>query len=247
MKILVNGATGNTGRKLVAELINRGHHVTAIVRSPHKLPLEIRDSDQLSVIHESVLDLSNKEIAHCVKGCGAVASCLGHSMSAKGIWGAPRRLVAEATRRFCRAIKKNNSNTPTKFVLMNTAGFHNPDQDQQISFAQKFVLALLRLTLPPHADNEEAANYLRREIGQNDQSIEWAVVRPDNLTDDNRISEYEVYDSPNRSALFDAGETSRINVAHFMADLIADDTIWDKWRGQMPVIYNKTSNPISGA
>jgi hypothetical protein len=30
-------------------------------------------------------------------------------------------------------------------------------------------------------------------------------------------------------------------VGHFMADLITEDEIWQKWIGQMPVIYNKVS------
>ena len=42
-----------------------------------------------------------------------------------------------------------------------------------------------------------------------------------------------------RSAIFDAGKTSRINVANLMSDLITDDRIWHKWKGKMPVIYDK--------
>lgn len=45
--------------------------------------------------------------------------------------------------------------------------------------------------------------------------------------------------SPTRSAVFNSGKTSRIHVAHFMADLITGDETWRRWRGQMPVIYNK--------
>jgi hypothetical protein len=50
---------------------------------------------------------------------------------------------------------------------------------------------------------------------------------------------YERHPSPTRSAIFDAGKTSRINVAHFMSTLITDEAVWEKWKGQMPVIYNK--------
>jgi hypothetical protein len=32
---------------------------------------------------------------------------------------------------------------------------------------------------------------------------------------------------------------SRINVAHFMARLAVEDELWQEWKGQMPVIYNK--------
>ena len=92
--------------------------------------------------------------------------------------------------------------------------------------------------LPPHADNEQAADYLRTRIGQDDKAVEWAVVRPDNLTDESGVSDYNVHASPIRSAIFDSGLTSRINVGHFMADLITDDGTWSQWKGQMPVIYN---------
>ena len=30
-----------------------------------------------------------------------------------------------------------------------------------------------------------------------------------------------------------------LNVAAFMNKLITDQNIWEKWKGQMPVIYNK--------
>jgi hypothetical protein len=39
-------------------------------------------------------------------------------------------------------------------------------------------------------------------------------------------------------ALFDSGATSRINVGHFMAELILNKHTWQKWKGQMPIIYN---------
>jgi nucleoside-diphosphate-sugar epimerase len=239
MTTLVVGASGATGRLLVEQLLNRGLIVKAIVRSPDKLPEALKNHDRLSVIQASVLDLSDAEMAQHVDGCVAVASCLGHNISLKGIYGHPRRLVIDATRRLCNAIKANKSEVPTKFVLMNTAGNSNRDLHEPISFGQRCVIGLLRLLLPPHVDNENAADYLRTKIGQNDGATEWAAVRPDNLTDEERVTAYEVHSSPIRSAIFDAGLTSRINVGHFMADLITDDDTWNKWKGQMPVIYNK--------
>ena len=122
----------------------------------------------------------------------------------------------------------------------NTTGNRNRDLDEQISYTQKCVIGLLRLLLPPHVDNEKAADYLRTEVGQHDRVIEWVAVRPDNLIDESEVTEYEMHVSPTRSAIFDAGTTSRINVAHFMAELMTDDNLWSSWKGQMPVIYNKS-------
>jgi hypothetical protein len=211
------------------------------VRSLEKLPAAIRNHANLTVIQTSILDLSDAELAQHVKGCDAVASCLGHNLTFKGIFGHPRRLVTEATRRLCEAVQANGPEKPVKFVLMNTTGNRNRDLDEPVPFAQKFIFGLLRLLLPPQMDNEQAADYLRSRIGQNDQIIEWAAVRPDNLIDEDAVTAYDVYPSPIRSAIFDPGQTSRINVGHFMADLIMEDAVWQQWQGQMPVIYNQVS------
>jgi len=242
MTTLVVGANGATGRLLVKQLLDRGLNVRVIVRLPDKLSEDIRKHDNLSVIQASVPDLSEAELARHVNGCDSVASCLGHNINLKGIYGQPRMLVSEATRRLCNAIKANKPEAPVRFVLMNTTGNSNRDIPERITFGQKCVVGLLRLLLPPHLDNERAADYLRVQIGQNDEEIQWAVVRPDNLIDESAVTEYDVYPSPIRSAIFDAGSTSRINVGHFMADLIADDDIWHKWQGQMPAIYNRASS-----
>jgi len=241
MNNLIVGASGATGRLLTEELLNRGQFVKVIVRSPDRLPTAIKNHDNLSVIQASVLNLSDAELAQHVKGCDAVASCLGHNMTFKGIYGQPRKLVTEATRRLCEAVRANAPEKPVKFVLMNTVGNRNRDLDEPIAFAQKLVVGLLRLLLPPQADNEQAAEYLRSTVGQNDKQIEWAVVRPDSLLDEAKVTPYDIYPSPIRSAIFDPGQTSRVNVGHFMADLMTEDDIWRQWQGQMPVIYNKVS------
>jgi hypothetical protein len=241
MTTLIVGASGATGQLLVAQLLDRGHQVKVIVRTPVTLPAGVKNHENLSVIHASVLDLSDADMVRHVSGCDAVASCLGHNMSFKGLFGHPRRLVTDATRRLCSAIKANKAQTPVKFVLMNTTGNSNRDLHERISFGQTCVIGLLRLLLPPHVDNEEAADYLRSQIGPDDGMIEWAAVRPDGLINESEVTEYEVHASPIRSAIFDPGKTSRINVGHFMADLMTDNDTWNRWKGQMPVIYNKAS------
>ncbi|MGD8396291.1 MAG: SDR family oxidoreductase [Candidatus Eiseniibacteriota bacterium] len=242
MTTLVLGATGATGRLLVRQLLDRQHEVRAIVRSPDRLPATLRDHERLSLTRASLLELGDSEIARHVEGCSAVASCLGHTVSWRGIYGHPRRLVTEATRRVCAAIRAQAPTRPTRFVLMNTTANRNRDLPEPVSIAQRCVLALLRILVPPHADNEAAADFLRTEVGPRDPAIEWVAVRPDGLIDEDVVTEYDVHPSPIRSAIFNAGQTSRIHVAHFMAELITDGTTWDRWKGQMPVIYNATGH-----
>ena len=240
MTILVVGASGATGRLLVEELLSRGVKVRIIVRSTEQLPEALLQNDNLSVIEAGVLDLDDAELSKHVNNCDAVASCLGHNLTFKGMFGQPRLLVTGAVRRLCEAIVENNPARPVKFILMNTTGNRNRDLNEPISLAQKVVMALIRIFIPPHVDNEKAADYLRKEIGRDNPLVEWAAVRPDSLIDEDEVTGYDIHPSPVRSAIFDSGKTSRVNVGHFMAQLMTDDAIWKKWKGQMPVIYNQS-------
>jgi Trk K+ transport system NAD-binding subunit len=239
MTTLVVGASGATGRQLVNQLLEKNQKVKVIVRSPEKLPEKWKNNENLSIIQASVLDIGEIEMAKHLADCDAVASCLGHNITWKGIYGEPRKLVTDAVINLCAAIKKNDKSKVLKFVLMNTTANRNRDLNEAISIGQKLVFGLLRLILPPHVDNEKAADYFRTQIGQKDKFIEWIAVRPDGLINEDEVSEYEVFPSPIRSPIFNPGTTSRINVGHFMAALISNEELWNKWKGQMPVIYNK--------
>jgi nucleoside-diphosphate-sugar epimerase len=239
--ILVTGATGATGRLLVQQLLDRGLAVKAIVRSPDALPDSVRRHECLSLITAGILDIDAAELARHAEGCSAVVSCLGHTLNLRGIFGRPRRLVTDAVQRLCTAVRANAPSTPVRFVLMNTTGNGNRDLNEPRSFAERCIFGVLRRVLPPQADNEEAANYLRAEVGRSDKVIEWVVVRPDSLTDEAAVTEYTLHVSPTRSPVFNPGKTSRVNVGHFMTELICADETWSTWKGRMPVIYNSTS------
>lgn len=238
MKILVVGATGATGSLLVKQLLDADHAVKAVVRSKDKLSDLAQEYPKLILTPGNVLDMSTIELADILEDCEAVCSCLGHNLTWKGIFGKPRRLVTDSVKNLCTAIQHNKPSVPVKMVLMNTNGNTNRDLNENYSFKDRFVITLLRYLLPPHVDNENAADFLRIEIGQDHEYIEWAAVRPDNLIEEQEVSEYMVNPSPVRGVIFDSGKTSRINVAHFMRRLATESDIWNTWKGQMPVINN---------
>lgn len=122
---------------------------------------------------------------------------------------------------------------------MNTTGNRNKDLKESFSFGEKLVIGLIRILVPPQLDNEEAAAFFSVNIGQKSKYVDWVVVRPDALINEDDVTDYEVYPSPIRSVIFNSGKTSRINVGHFMARLLVENDLWNKWKGQMPVIYNK--------
>lgn len=238
MATLVVGASGATGKQMVQQLLNMGETVKVIVRSSANIPESWLNNTRVIIVRDTISEMEVQTMMNHVKDCRAVASCLGHNLTFKGIYGKPRKLVTKAVRLICNAIKQNAPDKPIKFVLMNTTGNRNKDINEPVSFGQKVVVGLVRLLLPPQSDNEKAADYLRTKIGQHNPSIEWVVVRPDTLIDEDEVTGYAVYESPARSAIFDPGKSSRINVGHFMARLVADSGLWNNWKGKMPVLYN---------
>lgn len=239
LTVLLLGATGATGRLLLAQLLARGHSVRAIVRGTDSLPEQIREHPGLALTRAPVLELDGDALQQLVLGCDAVASCLGHTLGFKGIFGPPRKLVTRALRRVCVAVADNRPAKPARLVVMGSSGVRNADADERISLAQAGVSGLLRWTMPPHRDNELAAEFLRTGIGQDDAFVEWAVVRPDSLENREHVSRYVIHPSPIRSAIFDPGTVSRVNVAQLMRRLIEGGELWEEWKGRMPVIYGR--------
>jgi putative NADH-flavin reductase len=66
MNVVLYGATGNSGQRILKELINRGHHVTAVARDTSKIPSTVKAVKD---------DLSSVEaIASIIAGADVVAS-----------------------------------------------------------------------------------------------------------------------------------------------------------------------------
>ena len=91
--VLLLGGTGRTGLCALEQLTQRGVRVRAIVRDGQKIPPHLREHASVQLIEASLLSLSAEELESHVRGADAVASCLGHVLSVRGIFGAPRDLV----------------------------------------------------------------------------------------------------------------------------------------------------------
>lgn len=242
---LVLGGTGATGKHLITQLLEKGHKVRAIVRSKERLleaisstTTNLENNDDLSITEASILEMKDEEIERCVNGCDVIVSCLGHNMSLKGIFWKPYRLVEDALKRVCEVAKKVNPAKTTKVILMGSNGVANPDKSEDLRPKnERIILGIIRALVPPHSDNEAAADYLSITIGKDDANIKWVVVRPDDLID-GEVSEYVLIEKYDGLSLFGGGQTTRSNVAAFMSELIMNDQVWNKWLFQMPIIRN---------
>jgi putative NADH-flavin reductase len=237
-KVLVLGATGATGSLVVQQLLGFGIVVSAIIRDASAMgDLKLHLNLELTI--GDISDMTPEKLLVHIDGCDAVFSCLGHRLTLGGVFGEPRQLVTQTMRNISESVLKMNSKKTVRLILMNTTGNANRDIDEGTPLSQRLVVGILRVILPPHKDNEMASDVLRLDVGQGNPKLEWVVVRPDQLVDEKEVSNYDIFDSPQRNAIFDSGKTSRINVANFMAKLFIDDETWVKWKGKMPVIYNR--------
>ena len=75
MHVLILGATGPSGLLLVQESLAAGHTVVLYVRSPQKLPEDIRANPSVTII-EGQLD-DKEALSRALEGVDAVLSALG--------------------------------------------------------------------------------------------------------------------------------------------------------------------------
>lgn len=240
MKVLVLGASGATGRLVVTELIRRHIETRIVARAGAILPAEFADNPSIEIERGNITEYDNQRLTVLIQGCDAVVSCLGHNISFKGMFGAPRNLVSDTIKRIC-VITKDKTGGKLKLILMSTTAYTNSVAGERNVLGEKVILSILKIFLPPHRDNMEAADHLLRKMGRDIMKLEWVAVRPDTLVDETGVTAYSVHESPVRSPLFNAGKTSRINVSHFMVDLLETETTWLRWKFRMPVIYNENT------
>lgn len=78
-RVLIVGATGGTGRQLVAQALERGHVVTALVRNPAKLQIE---HPQLRVVQgDAGTRIARAMPIEMTLGCRRTTGCYGNRRS----------------------------------------------------------------------------------------------------------------------------------------------------------------------
>ena len=106
MKVLLLGGTGRTGGRVLQQLLGRGVRVRAVVRSAERLPADVADDPRLKAVVADLLAMSDAEVRELVDGCDVVISCLGHTISLRGVFGPPHDLVTRSVERVYRAIRE---------------------------------------------------------------------------------------------------------------------------------------------
>jgi nucleoside-diphosphate-sugar epimerase len=159
-RVLIVGATGGTGRQLVAQALERGYAVTVLVRNPSKLHVE---HPQLKTIQGDVLDSTSVEAA--VRGQDAVISALGHKR-----FFYPTRILSEGTRNLLRAMEAHGVR---RLVCSTALGLGNSVGRMGLLY----TLAIIPVILPFYFWDK---THQERLIAAS--TVEWIIVRPGALT-----------------------------------------------------------------
>jgi len=186
MKLFILGATGGIGRHLVGLAQERGHSVTAYVRSPEKIG---QAHQRLKIIPGDVFNAD--EMGGSMVGHDAVLSSFG-----------PNALLSSALRRdFGRALA----------AAMRKSGVRRLELvSSALLFREAGILpGILKVTLFSQMLPDMAG--MEAELCQSD--LDWTIVRPPRLTNSPARYSYRLADGnlPKGGFLI-----SRADVAHFM-------------------------------
>jgi putative NADH-flavin reductase len=162
MKITICGATGRIGQELVNRALADGHHVTAIVRDPGRLPVR---SDRLDVVVADVLDA--QAIVPAIQGREAVLSAVGPRP------GAPTTVCGDTAAALCQALPEAGVR---RLLVVSAAGPYVDGGDDPLTrFVMKPILR--RVLRSGWADLERAEKIVRAS------ALDWTILRPSRLTD----------------------------------------------------------------
>ena len=193
-KLLVLGATGGTGRCIVSQALERGHEVTAFVRSPEK-----RATTGVKVVVGSIPENADA-LVEAMRGQDVVISALGRGKTFK-----PDGLIARSTPAIVKAMK-----TAGVRRLIFTSAFGVSPAHTGIPFFPRLFMGTLLRNI--YADKRAGESALFAS------DLDWTLVYPSMLNDGPKTGKYRVGEQLELSGF---PKISRADVADFILNQVA--------------------------
>ncbi len=168
MRIFLLGATGRTGIPFTQQALERGHTVTAFVRSPGKLSVR---HDRLQVVAGDPLD--GDQLGRALGGHDAVVSALGATSRA------PTTICGDAALSTVAAMKRSG----VRRLLVLSSALLYPD----IGALGRVIGYFFRHVLVD-------AQTMEARIAASE--LDWTILRPPRLTDGKPKAQYRVAHGP---------------------------------------------------
>ncbi|HEX9338734.1 MAG TPA: SDR family oxidoreductase [Pseudonocardiaceae bacterium] len=201
MRLAVFGATGGTGMQVVAQALDRGHHVVALARRPDAIGIENR---RLRVVAGDVLSSGAADAV--VDGTDAVVSALGIGYRRHAT-----TVYSDGTANVLAAMKTTGVR---RLLVVSTSSLHLPDRSQIAEWlVTRFLLhPMLRR---PYAD------MTRMEQRVRSSDVDWTLVRAARLTNGAAAGTYRT--ASHTDKLPGCWSISRADLAGYLLDQIADN------------------------
>lgn len=209
MKLAIFGVTGKTGEHLLEQALAAGNQVTALVRNPTKLTLQV---SRLTVVQGEVENAAQVEAT--IMGAEAVISVLGPTASA------PAFSISRGTQNIVAAMTKQGIR---RLVVSAGAGVSDPNDTPKLS-NHLIHIALALMARKVYEDMKRVVAIVR------DSELDWTVVRVPMLTDDAKLGRVQAGYVGNGAGL----RITRADMADFMLKLAADR----RYLRQAPAISN---------
>lgn len=217
MRVLLLGATGRTGKHVLAHLLKAGHVVNVIVRDKAKL-------DNNGQLHVFESDTINKPILEqAIKGCEAIISALNVSRTSDFPWArlrTPETFLSDAMANIIAVAEEAG----IKRVLVCSAwGVHETRKDLPVWFRWLIDYSNIGAAYRDHE---------RQELLLQQSKLDFTLIRPVGLTNSAKEKQVQVSqnNSPKPKML-----VSRNNTAGFFVQLL-NNTSYSR---QAIVIFEK--------
>lgn len=201
MNITVFGATGRTGRHVVAQALDAGHRVVAVVRDPARLAVPPRSG--LTLVTAGLDDRA--AVLRAVEDADAVVDALGaHGTGASTFRADAARVVTGAMR----------DAGVRRLVAVSASGAHTTGDSLPVRLLVKPLLGrLLR---------HEFADMLAMEEVVRASGLDWTIVLPPRLTDRPATGRIRRRVSANVRGSY---TMSRADLATAVLQAVTDDTV----------------------
>jgi putative NADH-flavin reductase len=204
MKIIIFGATGRVGSKLVEQALEAGHTVTAFTRDHSKIEVVNKN---LTIYEGDILD--PVPVMDAIANHEAVLCCLGA--------GRKGTVRSAGTLNIIRGMEGTGV---SRLICQTTLGAG--DSNGNLNFFWKHVMFGWFLK-EAFLDHEKQETYIRQS------TLDWTIIRPAAFTDGPRTGKYKHgFSSDDRTITL---KISCADVADFMLRQLYDDTYHHKTPG----------------
>ncbi len=198
MKIVIFGASGNTGKLLTISCLESGHQVVAYVRNESSIEQKHKN---LQVLMGQLNEIDKLHLA--ILGADACISTLGGNSLTKH--------SVEFTQGIANIIQVMEDKKVKRFIYMSSIGAG--ESKRLMASAVRFLVAdlMLRIPLADHALNE--AKILA-------STLDWTVVRPGGLRDEPAAA--SLRHGIGNETIKGNLRVSRMDVANFLLQQVVD-------------------------